>query len=145
MNKHQEIKLKDVRLSACSFGMHHDGAGNRCGYKGYEAAKIMAAQLNKNTEPFSWSSCSMQYITDFLELVLETLLDIYYGFSRPYCPQIRTNNKIMFVALDVESVLKINPWQGILSIPRSMLAEILMEMFSVNYSLDPGQRNVNSQ
>ena len=50
-----------------SFGMHHDGAGNRCGYKGYETAKIMAAQLNKNTEPFSWSSCSRQYISDFLE------------------------------------------------------------------------------
>ena len=56
-----------VMTFICSFGMHHDGAGNRCGYKGYETAKIMAAQLNKNTEPFSWSSCSRQYISDFLE------------------------------------------------------------------------------
>jgi len=50
-----------------SFGMHHDGSGNVCGTPGHEPARIMAAQLAKNREPFSWSSCSRDYITNFLE------------------------------------------------------------------------------
>lgn len=50
-----------------SFGMHHDGAGNKCGIPGYEPARIMAARLTKDTSPFQWSSCSRNYITDFLE------------------------------------------------------------------------------
>ena len=49
--------------------MQHDGAGNNCGTPGHEGAKIMAAQLTKNTDPFSWSSCSRDYITSFLEYV----------------------------------------------------------------------------
>uniref|UniRef100_A0A8C4PZL5 ADAM metallopeptidase with thrombospondin type 1 motif, 6 n=1 Tax=Eptatretus burgeri TaxID=7764 RepID=A0A8C4PZL5_EPTBU len=46
---------------------HHDGVGNLCGTKNNEVAKIMAAQLTSNTSPFSWSSCSRQYITNFLD------------------------------------------------------------------------------
>uniref|UniRef100_UPI00358F2B09 A disintegrin and metalloproteinase with thrombospondin motifs 6-like n=1 Tax=Myxine glutinosa TaxID=7769 RepID=UPI00358F2B09 len=50
-----------------NFGMQHDGVGNLCGTKNNEVAKIMAAQLTSNTSPFSWSSCSRQYITNFLD------------------------------------------------------------------------------
>ena len=50
-----------------SFGMQHDGSGNVCGTPGHEPARIMAAQLAKNRQPFSWSGCSRDYITDFLE------------------------------------------------------------------------------
>ncbi|XP_050400756.1 A disintegrin and metalloproteinase with thrombospondin motifs 6 [Patella vulgata] len=50
-----------------NFGMHHDGAGNPCGTPGYERARIMAAQLTKDTKPFLWSSCSKEYITSFLD------------------------------------------------------------------------------
>ena len=49
--------------------MQHDGVGNPCGTAGHEPAKIMAAQLAKSADPFSWSSCSRDYITAFLELV----------------------------------------------------------------------------
>ena len=50
--------------------MQHDGAGNLCGTPGYdESAGLMAAQLTKETQPFNWSACSRQYITEFLELV----------------------------------------------------------------------------
>ncbi|XP_041357696.1 A disintegrin and metalloproteinase with thrombospondin motifs 6-like [Gigantopelta aegis] len=50
-----------------NFGMHHDGAGNPCGTPGHEPARIMAAQLTKDTVPFLWSSCSQEYITSFLD------------------------------------------------------------------------------
>ncbi|XP_071118930.1 A disintegrin and metalloproteinase with thrombospondin motifs 6-like [Haliotis cracherodii] len=50
-----------------NFGMHHDGAGNPCGTPGHEPARIMAAQLTKDTVPFLWSSCSREYITSFLD------------------------------------------------------------------------------
>ncbi|KAK2151593.1 hypothetical protein LSH36_358g02030 [Paralvinella palmiformis] len=50
-----------------NFGMQHDGIGNYCGKPGHEPARIMAAQLTDNTEPFSWSSCSKRYITEFLD------------------------------------------------------------------------------
>eukprot|EP00106_Octopus_bimaculoides_P010008 XP_014777450.1 PREDICTED: A disintegrin and metalloproteinase with thrombospondin motifs 6-like [Octopus bimaculoides] len=50
-----------------NFGMQHDGAGNLCGTPGHERAKIMAAHLTKETTPFLWSSCSREYITNFLD------------------------------------------------------------------------------
>lgn len=51
-----------------SFGMQHDGTLNSCGgLTGEEPARLMAFQLAKNTEPFSWSSCSREYITAFLD------------------------------------------------------------------------------
>ncbi|KAH3741905.1 hypothetical protein DPMN_048635 [Dreissena polymorpha] len=50
-----------------SFGMQHDGAGNLCGTPGQEPARIMAARLAGDTNPFLWSNCSRQYITEFLE------------------------------------------------------------------------------
>ncbi|KAI1905320.1 hypothetical protein AGOR_G00014880 [Albula goreensis] len=50
-----------------NFGMNHDGIGNSCGTKGHEAAKLMAAHITANTNPFSWSACSKDYITSFLE------------------------------------------------------------------------------
>ncbi len=52
-----------------SFGMQHDGIGNRCTSvaSSEDAAAIMAAQLNHNIRPFNWSSCSREYITAFLE------------------------------------------------------------------------------
>lgn len=56
-----------IVCGVCSFGMHHDGAGNTCGLPDYEPARIMAARLTKDTSPFQWSSCSQRYVTDFLE------------------------------------------------------------------------------
>ncbi|MGH0170528.1 UNVERIFIED_CONTAM: hypothetical protein FKN15_001033 [Acipenser sinensis] len=50
-----------------NFGMNHDGAGNPCGTKDNESARIMAAQLASNTDPFAWSACSRKYITRFLD------------------------------------------------------------------------------
>ncbi|KAL4235895.1 A disintegrin and metalloproteinase with thrombospondin motifs 6 [Mactra antiquata] len=50
-----------------NFGMQHDGAGNLCGTPGEEPARIMAARLTGDIDPFLWSNCSKQYITDFLE------------------------------------------------------------------------------
>lgn len=52
-----------------NFGMNHDGIGNSCGTKGHEAAKLMAAHITANTNPFSWSACSRDYITSFLEFL----------------------------------------------------------------------------
>ncbi|XP_058473616.1 A disintegrin and metalloproteinase with thrombospondin motifs 6 isoform X2 [Solea solea] len=50
-----------------NFGMNHDGIGNSCGTKGHETAKLMAAHITANTHPFSWSACSKDYITSFLD------------------------------------------------------------------------------
>uniref|UniRef100_A0A8C4QSZ4 ADAM metallopeptidase with thrombospondin type 1 motif, 10 n=1 Tax=Eptatretus burgeri TaxID=7764 RepID=A0A8C4QSZ4_EPTBU len=50
-----------------NFGMNHDGMGNKCGGEGEEPARIMAAQLTAAASPFSWSSCSRQYISRFLD------------------------------------------------------------------------------
>ncbi|ETE69425.1 A disintegrin and metalloproteinase with thrombospondin motifs 6, partial [Ophiophagus hannah] len=47
-----------------NFGMNHDGIGNSCGTKGHEAAKLMAAHITANTNPFSWSTCSQVYDAD---------------------------------------------------------------------------------
>ncbi|NWR39368.1 ATS6 metalloproteinase, partial [Tachuris rubrigastra] len=58
-----------------SFGMNHDGIGNTCGTKGHEAAKLMAAHITANTNPFSWSACSRDYITSFLDSGRGTCLD----------------------------------------------------------------------
>ncbi|XP_061433351.1 A disintegrin and metalloproteinase with thrombospondin motifs 6-like [Lethenteron reissneri] len=59
-----------------NFGMNHDGTGNACGTRGgREAAKIMAAQLTSATSPFSWSSCSRDYITSFLDSGRASCLD----------------------------------------------------------------------
>uniref|UniRef100_A0A8C6NQN4 ADAM metallopeptidase with thrombospondin type 1 motif 6 n=1 Tax=Nothobranchius furzeri TaxID=105023 RepID=A0A8C6NQN4_NOTFU len=58
-----------------SFGMNHDGIGNSCGTKGHETAKLMAAHITANTNPFSWSACSKDYITSFLDSGRGTCLD----------------------------------------------------------------------
>ncbi|XP_026863426.2 A disintegrin and metalloproteinase with thrombospondin motifs 6 [Electrophorus electricus] len=58
-----------------NFGMNHDGIGNTCGTKGHETAKLMAAHITANTNPFSWSTCSKDYITSFLDSGRGTCLD----------------------------------------------------------------------
>ncbi|XP_034168470.2 A disintegrin and metalloproteinase with thrombospondin motifs 6 [Pangasianodon hypophthalmus] len=58
-----------------NFGMNHDGIGNACGTKGHETAKLMAAHITANTNPFSWSTCSKDYITSFLDSGRGTCLD----------------------------------------------------------------------
>ncbi|KAG7274056.1 hypothetical protein CRUP_030778 [Coryphaenoides rupestris] len=58
-----------------SFGMNHDGIGTSCGTKGHETAKLMAAHITANTNPFSWSACSKNYITSFLDSGRGTCLD----------------------------------------------------------------------
>ncbi|XP_035378070.1 A disintegrin and metalloproteinase with thrombospondin motifs 10 isoform X1 [Electrophorus electricus] len=49
-----------------TFGMNHDGVGNACGVRSQETAKLMAAHITMKTNPFIWSACSRDYITNFL-------------------------------------------------------------------------------
>ncbi|KAJ8005919.1 hypothetical protein DPEC_G00122890 [Dallia pectoralis] len=49
-----------------SFGIHHDGQGNDCELEGRHPF-IMSRQLMYDTSPLTWSSCSKDYITRFLD------------------------------------------------------------------------------
>ncbi|CAB1320066.1 unnamed protein product, partial [Coregonus sp. 'balchen'] len=49
-----------------SFGIHHDGQGNDCEMDGRHPF-IMSRQLMYDTSPLTWSSCSKDYITRFLD------------------------------------------------------------------------------
>eukprot|EP00079_Xenopus_tropicalis_P032548 XP_017946319.1 PREDICTED: A disintegrin and metalloproteinase with thrombospondin motifs 12 [Xenopus tropicalis] len=49
-----------------SFGIQHDGQGNDCEIAGRNPY-IMSRQLQYNTSPLTWSPCSKEYITRFLD------------------------------------------------------------------------------
>ncbi|XP_035382028.1 A disintegrin and metalloproteinase with thrombospondin motifs 12 [Electrophorus electricus] len=49
-----------------SFGIQHDGQGNDCEVNGRHAF-IMSRQLQYDSSPLTWSSCSKDYITRFLD------------------------------------------------------------------------------
>ncbi|XP_047238126.1 A disintegrin and metalloproteinase with thrombospondin motifs 12 isoform X2 [Girardinichthys multiradiatus] len=49
-----------------SFGIHHDGQGNDCEVGGKHPF-IMSRQLMYDSSPLTWSSCSKEYITRFLD------------------------------------------------------------------------------
>ncbi|XP_023568316.1 A disintegrin and metalloproteinase with thrombospondin motifs 7 isoform X2 [Octodon degus] len=49
-----------------SFGMHHDGSGNDCEPVG-KLHFIMSPQLLYDSAPLTWSRCSSEYITRFLD------------------------------------------------------------------------------
>ncbi|XP_028313180.1 A disintegrin and metalloproteinase with thrombospondin motifs 7 isoform X2 [Gouania willdenowi] len=49
-----------------SFGIHHDGQGNDCELEGKHPF-IMSRQLMYDSSPLTWSSCSKEYITRFLD------------------------------------------------------------------------------
>ncbi|XP_058230683.1 A disintegrin and metalloproteinase with thrombospondin motifs 12 isoform X2 [Hemibagrus wyckioides] len=49
-----------------SFGIQHDGQGNDCELVG-RAPFIMSRQLQYDSSPLTWSICSKQYITHFLD------------------------------------------------------------------------------
>ncbi|KAK3514728.1 hypothetical protein QTP70_029197 [Hemibagrus guttatus] len=49
-----------------SFGIQHDGQGNDCELVG-RAPFIMSRQLQYDSSPLTWSTCSKQYITHFLD------------------------------------------------------------------------------
>ncbi|CAH2296534.1 A disintegrin and metallo ase with thrombospondin motifs 12 [Pelobates cultripes] len=49
-----------------SFGIHHDGQGNDCEFIGRHPY-IMSRQLKYDASPLTWSSCSKEYITRFLD------------------------------------------------------------------------------
>ncbi|XP_005924501.1 A disintegrin and metalloproteinase with thrombospondin motifs 12 [Haplochromis burtoni] len=49
-----------------SFGIHHDGQGNDCELEGRHPF-IMSRQLMYDSSPLTWSSCSKEYITRFLD------------------------------------------------------------------------------
>ncbi|XP_069842594.1 A disintegrin and metalloproteinase with thrombospondin motifs 7 isoform X2 [Dendropsophus ebraccatus] len=49
-----------------SFGVQHDGIGNDCEPKG-KRPHIMSPQLLYDTSPLTWSRCSRDYITRFLD------------------------------------------------------------------------------
>lgn len=49
-----------------SFGIQHDGSGNDCEAVG-KRPFIMSPQLLYDTVPLTWSRCSREYITRFLE------------------------------------------------------------------------------
>ncbi|MGH0143982.1 UNVERIFIED_CONTAM: hypothetical protein FKN15_038912 [Acipenser sinensis] len=54
-------------VAGARFGMNHDSVGNACGSRGQETAKLMAAHITMKTNPFVWSACSRDYITNFLD------------------------------------------------------------------------------
>ncbi|KAJ8418969.1 hypothetical protein AAFF_G00004680 [Aldrovandia affinis] len=58
-----------------TFGMNHDGVGNACGSRSQETAKLMAAHITMKTNPFVWSACSRDYITNFLDSGLGSCLN----------------------------------------------------------------------
>uniref|UniRef100_A0A8C2WTC9 ADAM metallopeptidase with thrombospondin type 1 motif, 12 n=1 Tax=Cyclopterus lumpus TaxID=8103 RepID=A0A8C2WTC9_CYCLU len=49
-----------------SFGIYHDGQGNDCELEGRHPF-IMSRQLMYDSSPLTWSSCSKEYITRFLD------------------------------------------------------------------------------
>ncbi|KAJ3604586.1 hypothetical protein NHX12_029326 [Muraenolepis orangiensis] len=49
-----------------NFGIHHDGQGNDCELEGRHPF-IMSRQLMYDSSPLTWSSCSKDYITRFLD------------------------------------------------------------------------------
>ncbi|XP_075994726.1 A disintegrin and metalloproteinase with thrombospondin motifs 12-like [Genypterus blacodes] len=49
-----------------SFGIYHDGQGNDCELEGRHPF-IMSRQLMYDSSPLTWSSCSKDYITRFLD------------------------------------------------------------------------------
>ncbi|XP_061450757.1 A disintegrin and metalloproteinase with thrombospondin motifs 7 isoform X2 [Rhineura floridana] len=49
-----------------SFGIQHDGSGNDCEPVG-KRPFIMSPQLLYDTSPLTWSSCSREYVTRFLD------------------------------------------------------------------------------
>uniref|UniRef100_A0A6I8SLL5 ADAM metallopeptidase with thrombospondin type 1 motif 7 n=1 Tax=Xenopus tropicalis TaxID=8364 RepID=A0A6I8SLL5_XENTR len=49
-----------------SFGVQHDGSGNDCEPRG-KRPHIMSPQLLYDTSPLTWSHCSRDYITRFLD------------------------------------------------------------------------------
>ncbi|KAB0398789.1 hypothetical protein E2I00_014013 [Balaenoptera physalus] len=49
-----------------SFGIQHDGSGNDCEPVG-KRPFIMSPQLLYDAAPLTWSRCSREYITRFLE------------------------------------------------------------------------------
>uniref|UniRef100_A0A3P9NSI4 ADAM metallopeptidase with thrombospondin type 1 motif, 10 n=1 Tax=Poecilia reticulata TaxID=8081 RepID=A0A3P9NSI4_POERE len=55
-----------------TFGMNHDGMGNACGPRSQETAKLMADHITMKTNPFIWSACSRDYITSFLDQLLDS-------------------------------------------------------------------------
>ncbi|XP_027023678.2 A disintegrin and metalloproteinase with thrombospondin motifs 7 isoform X2 [Tachysurus fulvidraco] len=69
-----------------SFGIQHDGQGNDCELVG-RAPFIMSRQLQYDSSPLTWSTCSKQYITHFL--------DRGWGF----CLDDRPSRKDMMMAL----------------------------------------------
>ncbi|KAH0620133.1 hypothetical protein JD844_014766 [Phrynosoma platyrhinos] len=56
----------DVAVLLTSFGIQHDGSGNDCEPVG-KRPFIMSPQLLYDTSPLTWSHCSREYITRFLD------------------------------------------------------------------------------
>ncbi|XP_075703708.1 A disintegrin and metalloproteinase with thrombospondin motifs 12 [Rhinoderma darwinii] len=57
-----------------SFGIQHDGQGNDCESAGGQPY-IMSRQLHYDTSPLTWSPCSKEYITRFLDRGWGSCLD----------------------------------------------------------------------
>lgn len=49
-----------------SFGMEHDGLGNKCKYAINDDRFIMSPTQSLTNHPYMWSSCSREYIRKFL-------------------------------------------------------------------------------
>ncbi|EMP36044.1 A disintegrin and metalloproteinase with thrombospondin motifs 7 [Chelonia mydas] len=56
----------DVAVLLTSFGIQHDGSGNDCEPVG-KRPFIMSPQLLYDTSPLTWSRCSREYVTRFLD------------------------------------------------------------------------------
>lgn len=53
-------------MPSYSFGIQHDGKENDCEPVGRHPY-IMSRQLQYNPTPLTWSKCSKEYVTRFLE------------------------------------------------------------------------------
>ncbi|XP_023235428.1 A disintegrin and metalloproteinase with thrombospondin motifs 6-like [Centruroides sculpturatus] len=49
-----------------NFGMQHDGYGNDCSFENIGKGNIMTSKLSQLGHPITWSNCSRQYMTEFL-------------------------------------------------------------------------------
>ncbi|KAK2837875.1 hypothetical protein Q5P01_015087 [Channa striata] len=108
-----------------SFGIHHDGQGNDCEHVGRQPF-IMSRQLIYDSSPLTWSSCSKEYITRFLDRGWGSCLDdrpskrdlttplarlgvrytthhqcqLQYGPNATFCPEIDNVCQILWCSIN---------------------------------------------
>ncbi|XP_062874431.1 A disintegrin and metalloproteinase with thrombospondin motifs 12 [Trichomycterus rosablanca] len=108
-----------------SFGIQHDGQGNDCEAGGRQPF-IMSRQLQYDSSPLTWSTCSKEYITHFLDRGWGSCLDdrpskkdlttaliapgvrytrqhqcqMQYGPNATFCPEIENVCQILWCSVN---------------------------------------------